>query len=153
MSKRIQNILPELESHISQHEKLNTKVSQRSVGWQLDHIFRSITSICEMYTESDPQKFKKKFNFSRSIVMSTGYIPRGVGKAPKNVMAETTVSEQELRIAFENALEALKSIDQVDSNKFFRHFIFGDMKLMDTKKFIYIHSYHHLKIIRDILKG
>lgn len=153
MGKDVKKILPELKSYIPLHEKLNTKVSQKSVGWQLDHIFRSITSICNMYEDSDPNNFKKKFNFSRSIVMSMGYIPRGVGKAPKNVMAESPLSQQELELEYNNAMEALKALDRADTNKFFRHFIFGDMKLASTKKFMYIHSYHHLKIIRDILKA
>jgi hypothetical protein len=40
----------------------------------------------------------------------------------------------------------------VNKNKYFTHPIFGDLQLPTAIKFLYVHSYHHEKIIRDILQ-
>jgi len=39
-----------------------------------------------------------------------------------------------------------------NKNKYFTHPIFGDLRVPTAIKFLYVHSYHHEKIIRDILQ-
>gem|GEM_PF-5919900 len=48
------------------------------------------------------------------------------------------------------AKSAYEKIDLLPSRSFFQHFFFGTMRRWETKRFISVHSYHHLKIIRDI---
>jgi len=56
---------------------------------------------------------------------------------------------------FQHIAEARNSaelLSTVNKNKYFTHPIFGDLQLPTAIKFLYVHSYHHEKIIRDILQ-
>lgn len=152
MAKEVSSLFPEINSLIKHHEKIVPSVSQRSIGWQLDHALKVIISVCSAVPKSQPEKFKPKLSILKSAVFITGFIPRGKGKAPKIVIAET-VSENELFSQLETAKETLSNLDRLSPNNYFRHQVFGHLKVKDAKRFLYIHTLHHLKIARDILKG
>jgi len=39
-----------------------------------------------------------------------------------------------------------------NKKQYFTHPIFGDLQLPSAIRFLYVHSYHHEKIIRDIVE-
>lgn len=146
------NILKQLAQYIPFSEEENKAVSKRAVDWHLDHTIKIINLICKALMESNPEKYRSRFNAVKSFILLTGYIPRGMGKAPQAFNNQENTSVEKLIEMLAEAEKNFKAIESLPPNSYFRHPLFGDMNLRQAKKFILIHSQHHLKIIRDILK-
>lgn len=144
--------LNELEQVIPYAECIDLSVSQESVGWQVDHTLKVIISVCSALKRSDEEQYKYSFNLSRLFVFTTGFIPRGRAKAPKIVVARRQVTEQALYMQLEQAKELWQDINRLPAKKHFNHQIFGLLDVKATKKFLKIHTRHHIKIINDIMK-
>ncbi len=132
--------------------ELNPEVSEKSVGWHIDHSLRVISGICQQLVKSDPAAYRPKFSFGREYILLTGQMPRGRGRAPKAVVAPGEVTAEDLRQQMELCQQALGQIDGLPPNSHFFHPYFGMLNLKTTHRFLKIHTRHHLKIIRDILK-
>ena len=96
--------------------------------------------------------YKWKFNKIKSTILFTGIIPRGVAKAPKAVMTEEEISLEELKQQIEEAKLQIEGIKDLPKKANFKHPYFGYLDLKESKKFLQIHSRHHLKIIKDIIE-
>lgn len=145
-------LLHQLEDHISYFEKTNPKVSNSTVGWQIDHCLLVINGIIGQIEISDPSKFKPKWTFPKFMVFTTGKIPRGKAKAPKVVIPTQVATQEELIAKLTAAKNNVLKLDTFSENQFFNHPFFKDLNVKQTKKFLTIHTKHHLKIIEDILK-
>ena len=98
-------ILDQLESHISDFEKTNLAVSTSTIGWQIDHSLLVINSVVTQLKSSNPVNYKWKFNKIRLLIQITNKIPRGKVKAPKLVRPLETATIEELK----NKLELAKN--------------------------------------------
>ena len=145
-------LLLELESHISNFEKTNPNVSNSTVGWQIDHCLLVINGIIGQIEISDPLKYQPKWTFPKFMVFTTGKIPRGKAKAPKVVIPTQVATQEELLAKLAAAKNNVLKLDSFSENQFFNHPFFKDLNVKQTKKFLTIHTKHHLKIIEDILK-
>jgi hypothetical protein len=145
-------LLQQLESHISNFEKTNPKVSNSTVGWQIDHCLLVINGIIGQIEISDPLKYQPKWTFPKFMVFTTGKIPRGKAKAPKVVIPNQVATQEELIVKLAAAKNNVLKLDSFSENQFFNHPYFKDLNVKQTKKFLAIHTKHHLKIIEDILK-
>ena len=145
-------LLHQLESHISNFEKTNPNVSNSTVGWQIDHCLLVINGIIGQIEISDPLKYEPKWNFPKFMVFTTGKIPRGKAKAPKVVIPTQVAPQEELLVKLAAAKNNVLKLDSFSENQFFNHPFFKDLNVKQTKKFLTIHTKHHLKIIEDILK-
>ena len=79
-------------------------------------------------------------------------IPRGKAKAPSFTQPANEVS---MDMVLQQIAEARKSAELLltaDKSQYFTHPIFGDLQLPTAIKFLYVHTYHHERIIRDILQ-
>ncbi len=148
----LQNLLLQLESHISNLEKINSKVSSSTVGWQIDHCLLVINGIINQLEVSNPTEFQPKWNFNKFMVFTTGKIPRGKARAPKIVTPVKVASADELSSKIEFAKKNLLKLATFPKNSFFKHPYFNDLNTKQTEKFLAIHTKHHLKIIQDILR-
>ena len=144
--------LSELESYIPQLEKTNSKITHSNVGWQIDHSLRVIYGVSTQLGESNPNEFKSTFSFMKFVVMTTKYIPRGKAKAPKSVRNEEAITEETIRELLEKTKIQVDKIEGLDKNSHFPHPYFGNMNKKEAIRFIGIHTEHHLKIIRDMLR-
>lgn len=144
--------LSELESYIPQLEKTNSKITHSNVGWQIDHSLRVIRGVSKQLEESNPSEFKRKFNFTKFVIMTTKHIPRGKAKAPKSVRNEETITEETIKEFLEKTKMQIDKIEDLDKNSYFPHPYFGNLNKKEAIRFIGIHTEHHLKIIRDILQ-
>ena len=145
-------LLQQLESHISNFEKTNPKVSNSTVGWQIDHCLLVINGVISQLEVSNPTEFQSKFNFPKFIVFTMGKIPRGKARAPKTVNPTEKATVIELQTKIELAKNNILKLTSFSENLFFKHPFFGDLNKKQTEKFLTIHTKHHLKIIQDILK-
>ena len=127
-------------------------VSEANVGWHIMHSCLVITSITEAIRKSDPSLYKKKFSWKAFFVLLFNKIPRGKAKAPSFTQPANEVS---MDMVLQQIAEARKSAELLltaDKSQYFTHPIFGDLQLPTAIKFLYVHTYHHEKIIRDILQ-
>lgn len=152
MSRKVEDLLSELASLIKFHEKQIESISKSSIGWQLDHALKVINAVCKVAPDSSPEKYKPNTTFIKFFVMTFGYIPRGRAKAPKIVTSDA-INEQDLIAQHKEAIEGLKKLEKLHPNQYFSHPMFGHLNAKALRKFLYIHTYHHLKIMRDILNA
>jgi hypothetical protein len=138
----LHKLLLQLESHIPNLEKTNSKISSSSIGWQIDHCLLVINGIINQLEMSNPSEYRPKFNFPKFIVFATGKIPRGKARAPKIVSPVDVATLEELN----------SKMNSFPTNAHFKHPFFNDLNVKQTEKFLKIHTNHHLKIIEDILK-
>lgn len=151
MTKLQQQIL-QLENHISKLEKTNPKVSNSTVGWQIDHCLLVINGVASQLEISNPNECKPKWNFNKLYVFITGKIPRGKIRAPKGVTPVSVATTEELTSKIELAKANILKFSTLPKNAFFTHPFFKDLNVKQTEKFLEIHTKHHLKIIEDILR-
>lgn len=144
--------LEHFENYIAQKDTLKEKVSKRTVGWQVEHCLKVIYGTLKMLQESNPKDYKSNFNISRTLIFTLGFIPRGLGKAPKIVNPETVASSEELHTLVNKIKNILNAAQNSHPQSNFKHPIFGMLNKQQTFRFIAIHNKHHLKIIKDIIK-
>lgn len=151
MSK-LHNILLQLENHIPNLEKTNSKVSNSTIGWQIDHCLLVINGVVSQLEISNPEDFKSKFNLNKLIVFITGKIPRGKIRAPKLVTPVEVATIEDLKSKIEIAKNNVLKLTSLHKNSHFKHPFLSNLNVKQTEKFLAIHTKHHLKIIEDILR-
>ena len=150
--KYIDAIMPELASYIADHNQSNQAISQVAVGWHIEHSLLVIKQITATVAQSEPKLYKSKFNIKRFIVFLTKTIPRGKAKAPKVVIPSEEITVDSLQESLKNTYQAIAYLKDCQEKQYFMHPFFGQLNKKQTIKFLAIHTEHHLKIIRDILK-
>lgn len=152
MMNKLPKYLNDLEEKISKHTISNPEISKSNVGWQIEHILLTINAIIENIEKSDPQNYRWRFSLSKTMVFALNKIPRGRAKSPKVVTPEH-YDEQTLAHHLQFTKTKIRQLENLDSNKYFNHPFFGDLKLKKAVKFLEIHTNHHIEIINDILKS
>ncbi len=148
--KSINHIFIELGQYALLCDKKETRVSESSIGWHVEHSLKVINQIVSTLEKSKPSEYKWKFNFWRVLVMTSKIIPRGKAKAPNTVLPEGNITKEILVQSITKSRDNLNKMDTLDPNAFFVHPYFGLMNLKATRLFLEIHTHHHLKIIKDI---
>lgn len=152
MIQKLLHQIDQLHSFILEGNQLNRKVSDKGTYWHIDHSLQVLRGIPEVLKNSNPKDYQPKFSFTKWLIMSTGYIPRGKGRAPKHTIPQNEVTQQDLLSQLEIVKTGIDNLNKLDKNKTFKHPLFGWLNLLDTIKFMGIHTHHHIKIIRDIMK-
>ena len=149
MNKNLK-LINELASHLENYQKVNSLVSQQNVGWHIAHSCKVINSITQAIIKSDPNKAQSQFSFKFYFVLFTNHFPRGKASAPSFVIPAATISKEEILVELEAAKQSIQTLLKTERDKYFTHPVFGDLTVNKTLKFLTIHTYHHLKIIKDI---
>ncbi|TYA52976.1 DUF1569 domain-containing protein [Formosa maritima] len=145
-------LIKELENYIEFKDKINKLVSTSDVAWQIDHSLKVFNLVSETLLNSNPELYTSKFNKWRLLLFTIGYFPRGKVKAPKYVQPPENITIEDLETQLEVANKNIEKIKLADRNAHFKHFIFGVLNKKRTIRFIELHTKHHLKIIRDMIK-
>jgi hypothetical protein len=148
---KLLNYVKELESKIPNQEDYNPEISKSNVGWHIEHILLTNKMIMEAVEKSNPANYKWSFKLSRIVVFTMNKIPRGKAKAPK-VVVPKTYDEQTLLEHLKIVTAKIQGLENMNSDKYFDHPYFGNLRLNKTIKFLEIHTKHHLEIINDIMK-
>lgn len=141
-----------IKEYLEFFEKENTKISRASVGWHLDHSLRVFDSVFVTMKNSKPADYKKEFNALRLLTFTIGSFPRGKVKAPKRVLPPEIISKQDIENQLNKAIKNYKIIEGLERSQHFTHPLFKQLNKKQTLKFLKLHTNHHLKIVRDILK-
>lgn len=149
--KQLDELLNEMEQHISNHETVDTTISNGAVGWHIEHALLTLNMIIKGLKASDPGQYKSHFDIKRTFVMATGKIPRGKIKAPSVVQPTVQYNRESLLEHLRSTRDNIKSLDRLEPGKYFTHPFLGDFKLKPTKRFLQIHTNHHLCIMNDIV--
>ena len=155
IKRNTQTLIPlikELESYIAVKDKRNNSVSTSDIAWQIDHSLKVFNLVSETLVNSDLELYSSKFNKWRLLLFTIGYFPRGKVKAPKFVSPPEVILTEDLVSQFQLVYQNIDNIKSANNNVHFKHFIFGVLNKNRTIRFLLIHTKHHLKIIRDILK-
>jgi hypothetical protein len=150
--KNLDAILPELANYIVDHNQSNKAISEVSVGWHIEHSLLVIKQITATVAQSEPKLYKSKFNLSRFFVFLSKTIPRGKAQAPKVVIPTNEITAESLQESLKNTYQAITYLKDCEEKQYFMHPFFGQLNKKQTIQFLAIHTEHHLKIIRDILK-
>lgn len=148
----LENQFSNIESLISKRDLKNEKVSQADVAWHLDHILKTINVLSLALENSNPSEFKSGFSMQKIFVFTTGRIPRGVAQSPEGVRPPNVIVTENLYHQLREAEKRVSTIGELDENTFFEHPFFKSLNRDQTRRFLEIHTNHHLKIIRDILE-
>ncbi|GAK89213.1 hypothetical protein JCM19297_3737 [Nonlabens ulvanivorans] len=144
--------LNEVASYIPVRDTINLEVSEASVAWHMDHIYLMVNQLHKALEYSDESIYKADSNQTRDYVFNSNTLPRGKVTAPESVRPAENVTINTLQMHYEEALATVEKFPTLAENKHFNHPILGTMNRDETIKFLTIHTEHHLKIIRDILK-
>lgn len=141
-----------IEDSIQFKERKNLKVSKATVGWHLDHSLKVLNSVLLAIKNSDPNLYIKKFNSLRFITFTFNKFPRGKAKSPKRVLPPEVIESTAIEKQLKEVKENLKFMNDLEKNHFFEHPFFNHLNKKQTIKFLGMHTNHHIKIIKDILK-
>jgi len=148
----MQKHFDKIESLIPKRDSLNIKVSKSDVAWHLDHMLKVVNKIYDSLAVSDPSKYKYQVSLSRPFVFLWGDFPRGIAKSPKVVLPPDDIKTEDIHAQLNEARLKMEQFDDLPKKSFFYHFAFKNLNRRRTKRFLEVHTKHHLKIIRDILK-
>ena len=151
-SKKIKQLLLDLDEQIENHEIINPKISKATIGWQIDHSLKVINNVANALQTSDPKLYENNFSFLGKLFFILGFFPRGKAKAPKHVKPPEIILEKELIAQVQLAKSNIETLNTLEVNTFFKHPLFGNVNTKRVHRFLEIHTNHHLKIIKDILK-
>jgi hypothetical protein len=143
--------LLETEHYINYSDRINSKISAKGVDWHIDHLLKVLIGVSKTLQRSDPKEYKWNFNFIRSIILTLQTIPKGKGKAPKAVVAIGDIKKEEIYEQLKEARDQLAKLDDLPNNSNFQHPYFGMLNFKQSRKFLKIHTKHHLKIIDNII--
>lgn len=133
-------------------DKENLSVSKGNVGWHIDHCYRVIIGIIKSMQKSDPVDYKWSLNLMKILIMKSNWYPRGRVKAPKAVDNREIIQLEGLEKLNLLAKKMESEANELAAGHYFKHPYFGDMKRDEAMDFLGLHTHHHLKIVRDILK-
>jgi hypothetical protein len=150
--KNLDAIVPELATYIPNYNQSNSAISEAAVGWHIEHSLLVIKQITATVAQSEPKLYKSKFNVKRFFVFLTKTIPRGKAQAPKVVIPVDEITIETLQASLKNTYQAITYLKDCEEHQYFMHPFFGQLNKKQTIKFLAIHTEHHLKIVRDILK-
>ena len=143
----------ELEEKIEFHSIVQPNVSSASVGWHIEHSLLALDTSLRALQKSDPKEYKWTFNLWRILILFYGKIPRGKGKAPKAVQPAEMLDEITLVDHVNRTKLGLEKLSSLGRGQFMKHPYFGHLRLSSAKRFMEMHTHHHLKIINDILNS
>ncbi len=140
------------EYFIKKRNSQRTKISKVDVAWHVDHCLKTINRIYERLENSNPEEYAASFNLLRTLIYAWGDFPRGVAESPKVVLPPDIISTSSLYEQLEEARKNIQKLEELPVKAYFKHPYFKVLDRKQSTRFLEIHTNHHIKIIRDILK-
>ncbi len=151
-ASRLKKQLESFEGFIEKRNSRNVKISKADVAWHLDHSLKTINRIFERLESSNPDEYRSSLSISRTLIYAWGDFPRGVAESPNVVRPPDSISTDSLYQQLETARKNIQKLEELPANAHFKHPNFKELNRNQSQRFLEIHTQHHIKIIRDILK-
>lgn len=151
--KSIAALITDLETKLPFIAHHKESVSQASVGWHLEHSLLALIKMISAVEHSNPADYKWTFNLKRMFVLLTNKFPRGRAKAPATVLPGDEINEATIRPLLEKARQKAELFEKLNKDHFFNHPVFGGLRLKKALRIVAIHTYHHIKIMNEIING
>jgi uncharacterized damage-inducible protein DinB len=137
-------------------ERRMERISAWSVGEHLDHLMKVDRSIFDRIEAPVETPLRPLSTLGR-IVLWSGWIPRGKGKAPDMARPQAVPPEQlveRIRAARDLLDRAVATPQRLaDPRRIAKHYLLGGMSAAQWLRFLAVHHHHHVKIIRDVLRA
>jgi hypothetical protein len=152
--------LIELAADRDLHGVEAAKVSKWTAGKQIEHLLLSDETILDSFDrliDGRDGPAPGGPTLVGRVILRTGFIPRGAGKAPSAVQpagrdeADIEAALRRLAERFAGLAEQLPLLEE--SGWRCRHPYFGALDIGQWMRFMDVHHRHHLKIVRDIRKA
>ena len=152
--------LIELAADHPLHDVEAVRVSKWTIGQQLEHLLLSDSTIFDRFDrliDGREGPAPGGVTMVGRMVLATGFIPRGRGKAPEAVRpagrdaADIEAGLHRLRQRCAELREQLPLLEEAGWRC--RHPYFGALDIGEWMRFMDVHHRHHLKIVRDIRKA
>lgn len=150
--KMLEELLDQLELQVPNYQRMDSRISRVNVGWHLAHSLVTLEKITESLSNSSPIKYSRRINLARAMFLRWGWFPRGFAKAPVEGRPEGPINEKSLQRQIVEAKAIIRELNALNPNHYFTHPYLGDLKLKQAKRFLQIHTRHHLKVIGDIIQ-
>ncbi|GMN06843.1 hypothetical protein MTsPCn5_22320 [Croceitalea sp. MTPC5] len=144
--------LAEIENYLPKRDVLNIEVSQADVAWHLDYMLKTINQISKTVQDSNPEEYEYSFSLQQVVVHTLGMIPRGAAQSPKSVRPPEVILTDSINVQLKEARHHIAQLNSLNEKAYFNHPVFNTLDRDQTRRFLAIHTKHHLKIIKDILK-
>ncbi|MEM8891269.1 MAG: DUF1569 domain-containing protein [Bacteroidota bacterium] len=152
VSKNMLKHFDEIEALIPYKDSLNTEVSKVDVAWHLDHSLKVVNRIYQALESSKPEEYRYQASIVRWAAYSWGDFPRGIAKSPSAVLPPEHITTNDIYRQLAEARAKMEQFKALPKNSFYSHFAFKNINRNKSIRFLEVHTNHHLKIIRDILK-
>ncbi|MGB1247441.1 MAG: hypothetical protein ACPG4Z_01045 [Chitinophagales bacterium] len=154
MTDKVLKDISTIEQLIDKGDIENKEVSQKGTYWQLEHSLKVLKAIAKLLIASKPEEYNPKFSLAKWVILISGKIPRGKGRAPKKTISqeEDNITVEKLKSRVDELRELMKTVKTLPHDSFFPHPLFKDVKYKWAVRFMSIHTRHHLAIIDDIMK-
>ncbi len=145
--------ITQLRSFLPRSAVTAPNVSAWHVGMHLHHCALSICGICKQLIASDSPMPRAGFSPVRSLMLITGWIPRGRAQSPEAVIPKYDIGTDEIVTLLDQGQALLSTASSLDRGRWFIHPMLGPMTRKQTLRFIAVHNHHHLKIMREIVNA
>jgi hypothetical protein len=116
-----------------------------------EYLFMILYQVYISILDETPGGFKK-FSIKAFLVLLLNSFPRGKAKAPSFTLPSEELNPASILKSIQAARTSIEALAKAGKNQYFTHPIFGDLNSGQTFKFLGVHTNHHLKIIKDIMK-
>ncbi|GAL75017.1 hypothetical protein JCM19275_1056 [Nonlabens ulvanivorans] len=141
-----------IESYLMVMDEANLEVSEAPVKWHLFHSLQVINGVLKEAEHSNPDEYNSKTNFQWRFVSVFNKIPRNKVTAPDKVNPSYNITKKQILEELKKARKSIEGWRDLEKNNFYKHAVLMNLNKRKIRKFLRVHSRHHLKIIQDILK-
>jgi len=119
-----------------------------------DHMIKVAHSILYVLAKPEIVAAPRGINLLGRIVLVLGWMPRGRAQAPERLRGgAVTVEELQARLTeLEAMLDRVAGRTDAPTVPILRHPTFGGLTREQALRFIIIHTEHHLKIVRTVIR-
>ncbi len=158
--RRLESQIDDLESLLSEAAAVAPQVSKWSIGEHVEHCAIALAGTGERFEtalRTGPVAVPGGPSLVGKIILWSGFIPRGKGKAPQAVLPQK-IDRHRIREALAKERQRWSDLKPdigvlQASGWRFSHPIFGPLTPLQWLRFNEIHLHHHRKVIEDIRKA